>query len=54
MLFVPLMSGSSAGQVNVPEAATPFTQLGVPLALDQEVRPTSIELRELQPENKFL
>ena len=51
MLLVPLVSGSYAGQVNVPDAATPFTHLVVAFAGSQEVNLTSIDARLLQPWN---
>lgn len=42
-----LMSDSSAGQVNVPDAATPLSQLSV-APLVQVVNATFIELRDVQ------
>ncbi len=50
MLLVPLVSGSSAGQVKVPDGATFRTQLAV-LLVDQLVNATSIELSDVQPSN---
>ena len=47
MLLAPLVSGSSAGQANVPDAATPLSQLSV-APFVQVVNATSTELREEQ------
>ena len=47
-----LTSGSSAGHVNVPDAATLVSQLFVALvALVQSVNATSTELSDVQPLN---
>ena len=51
MLLAPLVSGSSAGQVNVPEEATPYTQLVVAFVGSQTVKLTSIDARLLQLSN---
>ena len=50
MLYEPLLSGSAAGQVNVPDAATPAIQLLV-APLIQAVNATSIELSAEQYKN---
>ena len=53
MLSSPVYYIKSAGHVNVPDAATPDTQLSVAFDGFHEVKSTSIEERLLQPANMY-
>ena len=51
MLLLPVVFGNVLEQVNVPDAATPFTQFVVAFVGSHAVKLTSIDVSLLQPSN---
>ena len=51
MLLTLVVFGNAAGQVNVPDAATPLSQFGVAFDGFHAVKLTSIDASLLQPRN---